>query len=171
MAKTVAVLGRGPFDAAIVEGFSSNKSAEEVSDSIGGTLTPAQCLARLTKLIQSKDVLDASDKVALLLEDVYYLRAKLKKQMEESDYITKDAATMWLKTIEVAVARVESVNVGMSDALMRFNQVRANEFVASLTYIIDHLLTMLQEQNPDFTRAEIDEKILLVIPESIPEVK
>ena len=174
MAKsTPAIIGRGPFDAAIIEGFSRGLSAEEVSlnDPIRGVLTPAQCLSRLTKLIKSKDVLDAEDKLALLLEDIYWLRNKLRDQMDKTDFIDEKQASVYIKTLELAAKRIETANLGMSDAMLKFNELRAQEFVAALTHIVGVMFRLIGEKHPEIETDDMNTIVLEAIPESIPEVK
>ena len=171
MAKnTPAVVGRGPFDQILIDGFSGNASAEEVSELTGGVLTPVQCLARVTKLIRSRDVLDAADRLNLLLDDVYWLRNKLKEQMEKSGYIDEKQAGIYLKTIESLVKRIETVNAGLGEAMLRFNELRATEFVEALTIIIDRLFSLLEEKHPEYEITDMSTIVLEAIPESIPRV-
>ena len=167
-----AVFGKGPFDQAIVDGFSKNWSMEEVSANapINGILTPAQCLSRLTRLVKSKDVLDANDKLALLLEDVYWLRNKLRDQMEKTVVIDEKQAAVYLRTIESLVKRVETVNLGMGEAMLRFNELRATEFVEALTFIVGKFVSILEERHPELEVIEVQEVVLEAIPDAIPKV-
>lgn len=169
--KDLTKIGTGPFDEAIVRGFSERRSAEEISNSepINGLLTPAQCLARLNQLIKSKDVLDVRDALSLALDDVYWLRTRLRKQLDESDWIAHDQANVYLKTIDAITGRLEKVQAGMSDHMLRFNQRRAEEMIQALGYIMSQVTTGLEQLGID--RAEIDEIVLEAIPESIPEVE
>lgn len=172
MGKEVATsVGRGPFDRVIIEGFASNLSAEEVAERTGGVLSPAQCLARLTKLIRSKDVLENRDRMSLLLEDAYYLRNRLRQQMDDREYIDKDSAAIWLKTLEVIVNRVEAANAGLSDQMLKFNEIRAQEFIESLTTIVVMLMGELSQRHPEIDAGEVNEIVLEAIPNAIPEVK
>lgn len=174
MAKTSpAVIGRGPFDYAIVNGFSRGWSAEEVStnDPIRGTLTPTQCLSRLTQLIKSKDVLDAKDRLALLLEDIYWIRNKFRDQMEKMEVLDEKQVGAYIKILEAAAKRIETANVGMNEAMLKFNEVRAGEFVAALTHIVGVMFTLLTEKHPEIDTSEVNTIVLEAIPESIPEVR
>jgi hypothetical protein len=167
------VIGYSPFDRAIIEGFSANKSAEEIARSapINGTLTPAQCLNRLTQLVESKDVLDVYQKKMLILDNTYQLSARLKKQMDDMEFIDKDNGAMFLRTQKELMDMVERVK-GEADAeLMAFNQRRADEFTAALAYIFDALLERLAQKYPEIEVAEAQELVLEVIPASLPEVK
>lgn len=170
-----AQIGRSPYDDAIIAGFSNRMSAEEVSASkpILGALSPAQCLLRLQQLIASKDILDAKDTLALLLEDIYFLRGKLRKQMDEQDYVDKDLATTWLKTIDAAATRVDKANIGLNDAMMRFTEVRAREFVEALGFIFGRFIDAAQERVPEVGEYsdELRTIVLDAIPESLPEVQ
>lgn len=167
------VIGYSPFDRAIIEGFSANKSAEEISRSapINGTLTPAQCLNRVAQLVESKDVLDVYQKKMLILDNTYQLSARLKKQMDDMDFIDKDNGAMFLKTQKELLDMVERVKGEADDQLMAFNQRRADEFTAALAYIFDALLDRLAQKYPEIEIAEAQELVLEVIPASLPEVK
>lgn len=169
--KDLTKIGTGPFDEAIVAGFSARRSAEEISSSppINGLLTPAQCLARLNQLVKSKDVLDVRDALSLALDDVYWLRTKLRKQLEEADWIAHDQANVYLKSIDAITSRLEKVQAGMSDHLLRFNQRRAEEMVQALGYITGQMLEALE--NRGIERVEVEEIVLEAIPEAIPEVE
>lgn len=170
MSKSVAVFGRGPFDQVIMDGFAENKSAEEVAALTNGVLTPAQCLSRLGKLIKSKDVLDAKDKLALTLEDVYWLRSKLKTQMEKADWVKPDEAKAWLATIESIVKRIETASNGLGDAMLRFNEVRAQEMTQALVYIGTQIAINMSERF-EVEQGDIDMIVLEAIPDAIPEVQ
>lgn len=171
MAKELDKIGHGPFDAVIVEGFAANKSAEEVSimPPINGLLTPAQCLARVTQLVKSKDVLDVRDRLALALDDAYWLRSKLKKQMTDAEFIDAQQATVFLKTLDAITARIERAQLGLTEQLLRFNERRAHEMVEALNYIMAQVLESLDQRGIE--KAELDEIVLEAIPNSIPEVE
>lgn len=171
LSNELARVGRGPFDILILEGFAGNKSAEEVAELTGGVLTPAQCLARLTKLVRSKDVLESKDRLSLLLEDAYYLRNRLRQQMDDREYIDKDSAAIWLKTLEMIIGRVEAANAGLSDQMLKFNEIRAQEFIESLTTIVVMLMGELAQRHPEIEAGEVNEIVLEAIPNAIPEVK
>lgn len=172
---TPATIGKTPFDSAIIEGFSRRWSAEEVSMNppISGSLTPAQCLSRLQKLIASHDVLDAKDSLSLLLEDVYFLRNKLRDQMEDASYIDKDTAAAWLKTIEAAATRIDKANIGLNDAMLRFTEVRAREFVEALNYVYAKFIDEVSSRYPEIQESSDELRVLVLdaIPDSLPEVK
>ena len=167
--KSVAKIGKSPFDAEIIRLFAEHKSAEEVADIINvPSLTPAKCLQRLTQLVRSKDALEVSDQLGLLLEDNYYLRNRLRQQMDDSQWIDKDAAASWLKTTEAIVKRIETVNIGANEAMMRFNALRAAEFVDALTYITKIAVEALEAKHPEIEAADIQMIVLDSIPEAIP---
>lgn len=173
MAKnTPAIIGYGPFDKALIQGFAANKSAEEVSrmEPINGTLSPAQCLDRLNKLLASKDVLDVQQKRALLVDNAYDLLAKLKKQIETSDYIAPDVANSYMKTVKDLMDMLDRSNAQIEEAMLKFTQRRAMEFTAALTYIFDAALAALVQRHPELSVEEAQEVIYEAIPESLPEV-
>lgn len=170
MSKSVAVVGRGPFDQVIIDGFASNKSAEDVSALTNGVLTPAQCLSRLHKLIKSKDVLDAKDKLALTLEDVYWLRNKLHDQMKKSDWVKPDEAKTWLATIEAIVKRIETASNGLGEVMLKFNEIRAQEMTEALVFIGSQIAAAIG-QRFEVEEGEVDMIVLEAIPDAIPEVQ
>jgi hypothetical protein len=169
MSKSAAVIGRGPFDQVIIDGFGDNKSAEEVAALTNGILTPAQCLSRLQKLIKSKDVLDSKDKLALLLEDAYWLRGKLRTQMEDREYIKPDEAKVWLVTLEAIIKRIETANAGLGDIMLKFNAQRAAEFTHALTFIGTAIAQEMSKRY-EIEQGDVDMIILEAIPDAIPEV-
>lgn len=168
-----AVIGHSPFDRAILEGFSANKNAEQVSRDapINGTLTPAQCLNRLAQLVESKDVLDAYQKKMLILDNVYEFSARLKRQVDKLDFIDKDNGKMFLDTQRELLAMVEKIKDNANEQLMAFNQKRADEFTAALVYIFDNLMKRLAEKHPELEIEEAEEIVLEVLPASLPEVR
>jgi hypothetical protein len=168
-----AIIGHSPFDRAIIAGFSMNKSAEEISRSapINGTMTPAQCLYRITQLQDSKDALDAHYKKLLIIDTVYEMSGKLKKQIDDAEYIDKDSATTFLKTQKELLAMVEKANGDLTDELMAFNRQRADEFTSALGYIFDRLLNQLREKYPEIELEEAQEIVMEAIPAALPEVK
>lgn len=163
MSKSVPLVGEGPFDAAIIRAFSAGDTAEEVSREVGGMMTPEECLSRLMDLIQSKDILDAKDRLALLIEDIYFLRNKLRKQMESSDYIDKDSAAIWLKTIQALVDRIDKVDASFLEAMMRMQEAHARVMSRAIEVGYEKALLELQKRY-DIPR----EEAYLVLRESLP---
>lgn len=170
--KAPAIIGYGPFDKAIIRGFSSNLSAEEVSQAepISGTLTPAQCLDRLIRLLESKDVLDVQQKRQLLVDNAYELLAKLKKQTDDAAYIDKDSATTYLKTLTTVMDMLDRANAQIEEAMLKFNSRRAQEMTLALQFIFERTFAVLAERNPTLGLEEAQEVVLEVIPASLPEV-
>lgn len=141
-------LGRGPFDKAILEGFASHKSADEVSASapIFGTLSPAECLDRLNKLVASKDILDAAMLAKLNLEDAYFLRNKLRAQMEKTDYIDKDTAQTFIKSIDAVQGRIEKSTKGFEDQMIRMQEMHARIMAQAIEVAFQQAATQLSQR-------------------------
>lgn len=148
MSSGVEKLGRGPFDKAILAGFAAHKSAEEVSASepIFGALSPVQCLDRLNKLIASKDILDAAMLAKLNLEDAYFLRNKLRAQMEKTDYIDKDSAGAYIKSIDAVQTRIERSTKGFEDQMIRMQEMHARIMAKAIEVAFQQAATELSQQ-------------------------
>ncbi len=140
--------GRGPFDHAIVEGFSSHLSAAEVAANapINGTLTPEQCLARLDKIVKSRDILDAATLAKLNLEDAYFLRNKLKAQLIAAGNIDKDAATTFIKAIDAVQTRVEKSTQGFEDAMIRMQEMHARVMMQAIRVSYETVALRLERE-------------------------
>jgi hypothetical protein len=172
MATDPSIIGTGPFDKIIIEGFAAYKSAEQVAEDTSGVFTPAQCLARLNQLVRSTDVLDAKMRLNLLLQDTYWVRNKLRKQMEEPNYfLTKDDATILLKTTDAIVTQIEKANIGLNEAMLRFNEVRAAEFIEALGFITAKMMEILADRHPEIEMADLNMVVLEAIPDAIPDVQ
>lgn len=167
-----AVIGFSPFDRAIISGFSANKSAEEISRSapINGLITPAQCLERITQLLESKDVLDVQQKRALIVDNVYELAAKLKKQIDEQEWVDKDSAQTYLKTLKELMAMLDIANGQIEESMLRFNARRAQEMTEALIFIFNRMFPALEERYPEIEMDPVQEIVLDAIPASLPEI-
>lgn len=164
MAGQVEKFGKGPYDRLIIESFASHMSAEEVSLKTAGVLSPAQCIDRLNKIVQSKDMLDVEMLAKLNLEDAYYLRNKLRKQMDNSEYISKDDAASWVKAIDAIQSRIEGSSQQIEDALIRMRQVHATVMAEAIRVGYERALLELQKRYPQITR----EEAYIVLEESMP---
>lgn len=171
--KTVANVGHGPFDRAILAGFSANQSAEEVSAShpINGTLSPAQVLDRLYKLLESKDILDVQQKRALIVDNAYELAAKLRKQIDGMEFIPHEQAGMYLKTLKELMLMLDSANAQIEEAMLKFNARRAQELTQALIYIFTSMMKELTREYPEIDTVKAQEIVMLAIPEAMPEVQ
>lgn len=140
--------GRGPFDRAIIEGFSQHKSAAEVSESepILGTLSPEQCLDRLHKIVASRDILDAATLSKLNLEDAYFLRNKLRAQLEKMQVIDKDTAATFIKAIDAVQTRVEKSTKGFEDIVIRMQQMHARVMAEAIQVSYAQVAVRLQQE-------------------------
>lgn len=139
---------RGPFDRAIVEGFSSHLSAEEVSQSppINGLLSPEECLSRLAKIVASRDIVDAAMLAKLNLEDAYFLRNKLKAQLDKSDFIDKDSAATFLKAINAVQERIEKSTKGFEDQMIRMQEMHARVMAEAIQVSYARVAVQLQQE-------------------------
>ncbi len=171
--KQATSIGFGPFDRAIIAGFGANLNADEVSRNapINGTLTPAQCLDRLHRLVESKDVLDVQTKRALIVDNAYELAAKLKKQIDGMDYIPHEQAGMYLKTLKELMLMLDSANAQIEEAMLKFNARRAQELTQALIFVFTKVIGELVKEHPDIEIVEAQELVMLAIPEAMPEVQ
>lgn len=140
--------GRGPFDRAIVELFSRHLSAEEVSQAhpINGALSPAQCLDRLGKLLKNKDILDAITLAKLNLEDAYYLRNRLRAQLEKAEFIDKDSAATFIKSIDAIEQRLKQTTAGYEDAMIRMQEMHARVMAEAIAVTYDKAALKLSQE-------------------------
>ena len=131
---SVEKFGRGPFDVAIIEGFSQRLSAEEVSarSPISGTLSPEECLSRLDKIIKSWDILDAYTLAKLNMQDAYFIRNKLHAQLQKAEFITKDDATTYLKALDAIQSRIEKSTQGFEDQMIRMQEIHARVMMQAI---------------------------------------
>lgn len=161
-------IGRGPFDRAIVEGFSRHLSADDVSANppIMGMLSPAQCLDRLNKILASRDILDAATLAKLNLEDAYFLRNKLRDQMEDMKVIDKDTAAMFIKSIDAVQTRVEKSTKGFEDTLIRMQEMHARVMMQAIKVSYAQVVVRLQQEfniPPDQAYAMLEEALPLAL--------
>lgn len=164
MAKAMQKFGRGPYDKLIVSGFSARMSAEEVSITTGGVLSPVQCLDRLNELLDAKDMLDVEALLKLNIEDAYFLRNRLRKQMEDSEYISKDDAATWIKAIDAIQSRIEGNSQQIEDALIRMRQIHAQVMADAIRVGYEKALLELQQRYPEISR----EEVYIVLEEAMP---
>jgi hypothetical protein len=164
----VQKFGKGPFDKAIVEGFSRHLSAEDVSANppIMGMLSPAQCLDRLNKILASRDILDAATLAKLNLEDAYFLRNKLRDQMEKMKVIDKDTAAMFIKSIDAVQTRVEKSTKGYEDAMIRMQEMHARVMMQAIKVSYAQVAVQLQQEfsiPPERAYAMLEEALPLAL--------
>ncbi len=145
---SVEKFGRGPFDAAILDGFRQHLSAEEVAQShpINGTLSPEECLSRLDKIIRSRDILDAATLAKLNLEDAYFLRNKLHAQLKAAEFITKDDATTFIKAIDSVQTRIEKSTQGFEDQMIRMQEMHARVMAQAIQTAYQTVALRLQQE-------------------------
>lgn len=140
--------GRGPLDHAIIEGFSQHLSAAEVSASapINGLLTPEECLSRLGRIVASRDIVDAATLAKLNLEDAYFLRNKLRAQLNNAEYIDKDSAAMFIKSIDAVQVRIEKSTQGFEDAMIRMQEMHARVMAEAIQVSYAQVAVRLQQE-------------------------
>ena len=165
--KNLAVVGKGPFDAALIEGFSAGRSAETVSEAIGGVLKPVECLARIKELVSALDPLDVPDQLSLLLQDNYYIRNRLKRQFDDKEFLDKDDVGSWLKINEAIVKRIESQSEAFSDKMMQVHEIHARVMVQAIRVSFKAALLELQQRYPEITEQEAYEVLEQAMPVAI----
>ena len=142
------MMGWGPIDRAIIEGFSKHISAEEVSQTapINGALSPAECLARLQVIVSSRDIVDAATLAKLNLEDAYFLRNKLRAQLEKADYVDKDSAATFIKSIDAVQVRIEKSTKGFEDSMIRMQEMHARVMAQAIQVSYAQVAVQLQQE-------------------------
>lgn len=165
--------GLGPFDKKIVRLFADRKSADEVSAELGGILSPAQCYARVTEILESRDALDVINQKRLVLEDAVWLSATMRKQMEEAGHVLKDDANAYRNLLKDIMGMIEQLNDQDAAMLSRISEAHARIMAQAIRVGYQTAILKLQ-QTYEISEAEAYEVLEASMPvafESLTESK
>lgn len=159
-----AAPGLGPFDKRILQLLSERKSPEEISFAIGGLLTPAQCAARGIEILESHDFLEVLNQKRLVVENATWISSKLKSQIESMDYIDKDSAGVYMKSLNDIMKMIDGMNFEDEASMMRVREVHARVMVAAIRVAFEKALLELQKRHPEIEEAEAYEVLESAMP-------
>jgi len=144
-----------PFDNRLLEGASLNKSPVELSKSIGGVFSPAECALRVRSMLEGKAFWTDPEKKQLLLYRVYDLvddlTTKAKKSEDSKDY---SALIKGLDTLRKVLADQEGVTEAELVALVR---LQAGAMLGYINAAMDHAVVLLKERAPEIPAALIED--------------
>jgi hypothetical protein len=144
--------GLGPVDKALLQHAAARKSLEEISAAIGGVLSPAECGHRINQILESRDWLSVLDQKRLILEDAAMMLEKLRKQMTDTEYVSKDDANTFRQALTSMLDMIDNVTAKDEAQMMRITEVHARLMAQAIRLGYERALFELQKN------ANIDEQ-------------
>jgi hypothetical protein len=144
--------GLGPIDKALLQGAAQRKSLEEISALVGGVLSPAECGYRINQILESRDWLSVLDQKRLILEDAAMMLDKLRKQMDQTEWVTKDDANTFRQALKDMLEMIDNVTAKDEAQMMRITEAHARVMAQAIRLGYERTLFELQK------RFDIDEQ-------------
>lgn len=141
-----ATPGLGPVDKQIMTLAGQRKSLEEISREIGGLLTPVEIHARITSIIESRDWLSTLDQKRLVLDNMAFMVDKLKDQIENAEYLTKDEANAYRTSLKDYLTMINDVNMQDEAQMMRISEVHARVMAGAIRLGYERAVFELQKK-------------------------
>ncbi len=143
-----AAPGLGPIDKQIIQQANLRRSPEEISVATGGVLSPVEVAARITSIIEARDWLSTLDQKRLILDDMAFMIDKLKKQVEASEWLTKDDANTYRTALKDMLAMIDNVTLQDEAQMMRISEVHARVMAGAIRLGYERAVFELQKKYP-----------------------
>lgn len=136
-----SILPASAVDRRLIRGAAKYLSANELSESVLGQLTPAQCQDRVIELLDSKTILN----------EVQERRMLLVRMSEHLDWIQgqRDNPKAWgaiAKQFKLVSDQIERANVTLTDVSSKLGAEQASFFVQGYVVGFDAILKRLEDQ-------------------------
>ena len=149
-----AAPGLGPIDKILLQEAAQRKSLEEISAAVQGVLSPAECGHRINQILESRDWLSVLDQKRLILEDAAMMLDKLRKQMNDSEWVTKDDANTFRVALKDMLEMIDNVTAKDDAQMMRITETHARVMAQAIRLGYERALFELQKEvNIDEQRA------------------
>lgn len=158
-----AAPGLGPIDKLLLQNAAQRKSMEEISVAIGGVLSPAECGARVQQILDSRDWLSVLDQKRLILEDAAMMVDKLRKQMDQTEWVTKDDANTFRQALKDMLEMIDNVSSKDEAQMMRITEAHARVMAQAIRLGYERVLFDLQK-TADIDEAQAYEMLEAAIP-------
>lgn len=136
------ILPPSSIDRRLLKAASQRKTAEEMSEMVLFQLTPAQCLERVTSILDSKNYLDELRERRLLLVEMAEWVDWIKEQ--------RDNPKSWAviaRSLKVLSDQVERSNINVSDMSTKLAAEHARFFAEGFMLGFSKVLEVLQERD------------------------
>lgn len=137
--------GLGPIDKALLQEAAKRKSLEEISAAIGGVLSPAECGTRINQILESRDWLSVLDQKRLILEDAAMMLDRLRAQMEQTEWVTKDDANAFRTALKDMLEMIDNVTSKDEAQMMRIVDAHARVMAQAIRLGYERALFELQK--------------------------
>lgn len=143
------------FDSILIDGAAGGKSANELSASVGSTLSPAECLVRVRQILADKDVWTEPERRKLLLHRIYSLTDEL-TELASNTKDTKDYSAL-TKALELLRKILSEQGQASEEEIARFVKLQASTMLQFIETAFDYAERQLSERHPDFPVLEVRE--------------
>jgi hypothetical protein len=158
-----AAPGLGPVDQKLIRLAGKRMSMEEISHEMGGILTPAECGARISAIIEARDWLSTLDQKRLILDDMAFMVDKLKQQVEAAEWLTKDDANTYRAALKDTLDMIDNVTLQDEAQMMRISEVHARVMAGAIRLGYERAVFELPKRY-DISEQEAFEAIEAAIP-------
>lgn len=143
------------FDNILLSGAAGGKSGNELSASVGGTLSPAECLVRVRHILADKDVWSDIERRQLLLHRIYSLTDEL-TELASNTKDTKDYSAL-TKALELLRKILAEQGQTSEEEMQRFVKLQASTMLEFIETAFEYAENLLSEKHPEFPVLEVRE--------------
>lgn len=143
------------FDTILLDGAAGGKSPNELSASVGGVLSAAECLIRVRAMLSDKSIWTAPEKKALMLHRVYQLVDDLSKQAES----TKDTGdfSALMRALDLLRKVLAEQGQATEEELAKMIQLESGVMLQRITAAFRYAREVIAEKYPEAPLDEIED--------------
>lgn len=155
-------------DKKILDGHVENKSPREISDEMGGVMSPERVMQRTAELLDSHDYLDDHRKLQLVVYEMGKAKAMLFKMLENGDIRAAPTLRAILRDLAGVITKS---NEKYAEQMMRVYEVHARVMAKAIKVAMLAASLELQNAHPEIPPAEINAAFTNNLPLALESLK
>lgn len=161
--------GLGPFDKILLRAAGSRKSPNEMSIAVGGSLTAAQCAARVIELLDSRDWLSQAHQRMLLVDEMMGLKDALWEKAVE--YQSVDHVKPLISVLTLIDKTLAADKFDLTKAMSEINRAHAQLMLSAIALTLERSFLELEKRYPDIEKTELLEVFHAAMPDVIHSIE
>lgn len=142
------------YDGILIDGAAGGRSANELSVLVNGTMSPAECVVRVRRVLADKDIWTDPERRKLMLHRVYEIVDELSdlasKTQDAKDY---SALIRGMELLRKVLAEQGAIS---GEEMERMVRAQAGAMLGFISTAFDHAKATLQEAYPDLPMDAIE---------------
>jgi hypothetical protein len=155
----------------VLKGAASHLSVTEISESLGGQISPERVGLRLTEILNSMDWLTTAQKQKLNFHDMIKVKDMLMEKAQGFGEAAAAASGPLVRILKQIGDDLRQADTDLDERMLRVQRAHANVMVSAVELAFEKALFELHKRYPEIERGELQEILEVSLPAAVKSIE